>query len=64
MKRTPDIDLIKCYWYVPFQVKRSKDKVTGVIRSFCRVRSVAPCLFDRSALYLVDIYDSPWREDV
>ena len=92
MKLTPDIDLMKCLWYIQFQVKRSKVKVTGsfevfvvsapwlcaysteifyihkyrfpgkkvkrsrshwsfemkvtpVIRSFYRVRSVAPSLF-------------------
>ena len=34
IKLTPDIDLMKCLWHVPFQVKRSKVKLTGVIRSF------------------------------
>ena len=54
MKLTPDIDFRKCLWHAPFQVKRSTAKVTGVIRSFCRFRSLSPCLFDWSALYLID----------
>ena len=39
---------------------RSKVKVTGVIRRFCRVRSLAPWLFD---LYTWHKY-SPWHGDV
>ena len=31
---------MKCLWHVPFQVKRSKVKVTGVIWNFCCVSSV------------------------
>ena len=38
-----------------FQVKRSKVKVTRVVRSFGRVRSVARCLFDRFASYVAQI---------
>ena len=34
MKFTPDIGLIKCFWPIPFQVTRSKVKVTGIIQIF------------------------------
>ena len=44
-----------------FQVKCSKVKVTGVIRIFCRVRSVVPCLFDWSALHLTQMQSSRWH---
>ena len=52
---SPDIGLMKCLWPIQFQVKRSKVQVTCIIQNFCRVRSVAPCLFGRSALYLEQI---------
>ena len=55
MKLTPDIYLMKCLWHVWFQVKRSKVKVTLVVRSFCRVRSVAQSLFDRITSYVAYI---------
>ena len=55
MKLTPDIEPMKCLWHVRFEVKGSKVKVTGVIRPFCRVRSVAPWFFDQSGLYLAQI---------
>ena len=35
-----------------FRVKKSKAKVTRVVRIFCRVRSVAPSLFDQFTSYV------------
>ena len=46
-----------------FRVKRSKAKVTRVVRIFCRVRSVAPSLFDQFTSYVKHTHTQPmkWR---
>ena len=60
MKLSTDIDLMKCFWHVPFQVKRSRSQ-----RS-CEIFVVStPWLL----AYLIDLLYawhkySPWRDDV
>ena len=45
MNLASDINLMNHSWYVDFQVKRSKVKITWVVRTLCHVPLVALCLF-------------------
>ena len=61
MKLTANTYLMKYLWLVLFMSKRSKVKVTRAIRSFCCVRSLVPCLFDRIMSYLAEIWPMKCR---